>query len=146
MALGVVLLAKYILFCRLTGSGTFIWIIFISGLSRALLVNLLLGLPYARPESGMGRPFTEGASAKHLLCAHLFILFAIVYFGPIGLALWLVGWATMMLLKTRFEKTFGGITGDLLGASNELLEAWLLLLCALPGPVLENYMGWKWFF
>jgi adenosylcobinamide-GDP ribazoletransferase len=146
LALGVVLLAKYIFFCRLVGSGTFIWIIFISGLSRALLVNLLVGLPYARPESGMGRPFTEGASVKRLLCAHLFLLFAIVYFGPIGLALWSIGCAATMLLKARFKKTFGGITGDLLGAGNELLETLLLMLCALPGPGLQNHLGWKFLF
>ena len=146
LALVAVLLAKFIFFLRLINSGTFVWVVLISGVSRALLVTLLVGLPYARPEPGMGQPFVAGVSFKRLLYANLFLLPAIFYFGVIGLALWLVGWAAIMLLKTRFKKTFGGITGDLLGASNELLETLLLLLCALPGPGLQNYLGWNWLF
>jgi adenosylcobinamide-GDP ribazoletransferase len=146
LALIVVLLAKFIFFARLLQSGTFIWIIFVSGLSRALLVALLFGLPYARSEPGMGQPFALGASYKRLLYAHLFLLLSCIYFGPIGLGLWGIGWTAALFLRSRFKKTFGGITGDLLGASNELLETLLLMLCALPGPVLQNYLGWRMFF
>ncbi|RPI78691.1 MAG: hypothetical protein EHM45_05605, partial [Desulfobacteraceae bacterium] len=144
LALVATLLAKYIFFLRLVASGTFVWVILIAGISRALMVDLLVGLPYARPESGMGQPFVAGASFKRLLGAYLFLLLAVVYFGPIGLVLWLIGWIMTLLLKARFKKTFGGITGDLLGASNELLETLLLLLCALPGPSLQNVLGWSW--
>jgi cobalamin synthase len=38
----------------------------------------------------------------------------------------------------------GGITGDLLGACNEIIEVVLLVLVAAPGGVVMNYTGWGW--
>jgi cobalamin synthase len=38
----------------------------------------------------------------------------------------------------------GGITGDLLGAGNEIVEVTLLLIAAILGPQLPAYTGWGW--
>jgi cobalamin synthase len=40
----------------------------------------------------------------------------------------------------------GGITGDLLGAANEIIEVTLLLVLAAPGAVIMRYTGWGWVF
>jgi cobalamin synthase len=40
----------------------------------------------------------------------------------------------------------GGVTGDLLGAGNEIIETGLLLLAAAPGSALMDYTGWGWVF
>jgi cobalamin synthase len=38
----------------------------------------------------------------------------------------------------------GGITGDLLGAGNEIIEVTLLLLAAILGNQLPGCIGWGW--
>jgi cobalamin synthase len=38
----------------------------------------------------------------------------------------------------------GGITGDLLGAGNEIIEVTLLLLAAILGSQLDTHIGWGW--
>ena len=51
-------------------------------------------------------------------------------FGPAGVFLLALGWGITGLLKIWFKKNFGGVTGDLLGTTNELVETALLLICA----------------
>jgi adenosylcobinamide-GDP ribazoletransferase len=146
MALILALMAKWIAFERILIIGSFIWLLPIFALSRGMMVDLITTLPYAREGEGMARSFVKGASPKHRLASNLISLGICLPFGPVGLAFFGIAGFMTFLFKGRCRKRFGGITGDLLGTANEMLETCLLMVCALPGKILLYYTGWAWVF
>ena len=144
LALILALMARWVAFERILGAGSFIWLLPIFALSRGMMVYLITTLPYARAEEGMAKPFVKGASPKHRLASHLICLGICLPFGPLGLAFFVFAGFVTWLFKVRCLKRFGGITGDLLGTANEMVEICLLLICALPGKSILNYTGWAW--
>ena len=144
LALIVTLLAKWIAFERIVASGSILWIILLLILSRDMMVELIATLPYARKGDGMGRDFVAGASQGRRFVSHGLGLIFSLPFGPIGPALFLLSLLLTQAYRRTCQKAFGGITGDLLGAWNEMLEVILLLLCALPGKDILSYTGWGW--
>jgi len=98
---------------------------------RWSLVFLLFMFPYARP-SGKGKTFSEGINLKIFITATVFPLScAVIFFGISGI--WVMVFAMLIaFLFGRFiVKKVGGITGDSLGASCELVEAAVLFLIAI---------------
>jgi adenosylcobinamide-GDP ribazoletransferase len=144
LALILALMAKWVAFERILDTGSTIWLLPILALSRGMMVYLITILPYARAEEGMAKPFVKGASPKHRLASHLICLGICLPFGPLGLAFFVFGGFVTWLFKMRCLKRFGGITGDLLGTANEMVEICLLLICALLGKSILNYTGWVW--
>ncbi len=144
LALILVLTAKWFAFERLLASGFIIVIPVIMIVSRDMLVELQLTLPYARSEEGMAGPFVEGASNVHRIISHVVTLGICLAFGPLGFALFVSALLMAKIFGARCRKQFGGITGDLLGTANEMLEIVLLVLCALPGPSILCYTEWSW--
>lgn len=146
LALIMAVLAKWLAFERLLYSRSGIWLLLIFALSRGAMVDLITSLPYARIGEGMGRPFVEGASLKHRFTSLFLCLLFSIPFGPLGLALFGLAWLMTWVFGTRCRRNFGGITGDLLGTANEMVEVSLLMICALPGKNVLYYTGWKWIF
>jgi len=146
LALIVVLFAKWIAFERLLSSGSIIWVLAIFILSRDMMVELITTLPYARAGEGMAKPFIRQASIKHRLTSHIISFFFCLTFGPLGLVLFAIGWFQAQVFGIRCRNQFGGITGDLLGTANEMLEVTLLIICALPGKSILYFTGWAWVF
>jgi len=144
IALVLMLTAKWIAFNRLCCSGTVIWILPAFVLSRAMMVELATALPYARKEGGTGQIFVTGASSTYRNISRLFCLIFCGLFGPAGLALFMVALIIAWVYGVRAKQRFGGITGDLLGASNEITGGILLMTCALPGKSILDYTGWAW--
>ncbi len=142
LALILALTAKWLAIQKILSSGSLILLPIILAVSRGMLVELQLTLPYARAEGGMAGPFAEGASNKHRGAAHILTLGICLAIGPMGLALFVIAWLTARLLGARWKKQFGGFTGDLLGTTNEITEILLLTLCALPGKNIHAYLGW----
>jgi len=146
LALIVALFAKWIAIERLISCGTGIWLIPIFVISRAMMVELMTTQKYARTGDGMGRPFVMKASARQRVLSHLAAVVLCIPFGPCFLPLFGLGWVETWLFGVRCRNAFGGITGDLLGTADEMVEITLLMICAFLGDELTAFTGWGWLF
>ncbi|HNR87002.1 MAG TPA: adenosylcobinamide-GDP ribazoletransferase [Spirochaetota bacterium] len=107
-------------------------------LSRWAMTATAVICPYARPEGGLGKGFVEEAGVVELVIA---CASAIAIGGA------LLGWrfalpasaaiASTALYAIFMKKKIGGITGDTLGALNELVET-IALASFLALPVLAH--------
>ncbi|MEN7972867.1 MAG: adenosylcobinamide-GDP ribazoletransferase [Verrucomicrobiota bacterium] len=125
IALVLTLLMKAALFFSLLQADAAWCIVAAMVVSRTAQVFQCVTLPYARP-SGTAAASVQQATTRHLgvalaLCAALLLLK-----GIIGLALLPIGLAAAFLWGLYCKKRVGGITGDLLGATNEGVEITVL--------------------
>jgi adenosylcobinamide-GDP ribazoletransferase len=110
-------------------------------------IALLIGMPvvgrwamvmgafhvtYARSEGGLAQPFLAHLSWRHLCVATVTAgLVLMLLLGPwMALGSLLIGTALVRLSTAWFHRMFGGVTGDLLGATNEVAE--ILFIVIVP--------------
>ena len=110
-------------------------------------IALLIGMPvvgrwamvmgafhatYARSEGGLAQPFLAHLFWQHLCVATVTAgLVLTLLLGPwAALGSLLIGAALIRLSTLWFHRMFGGITGDLLGATNEVAE--ILFIVIVP--------------
>ncbi len=132
MALMLVLLGKWACIAELIETGALTWVFAALMFSRACQVYLAVALSYARPEGGTAAAFVAEADERSMWIAAGVAL-------AVSLALGL-GWGAVMAAVAVFaaakgfavwcKRRVGGITGDLLGAANELMELLVLFLGA----------------
>ena len=143
-AIALSLLLKAAALTRLAGPGLQWWWIAVPFIvSRAVLVILAVVLPYARGEGGTGAAFVNNASRRHLVAAvlsGLILCFALA--GGGGVIAMLAAQLFAIFLAGRLNRALGGVTGDLLGMANELVETGLLLAIAALSPYLEH-LDWR---
>jgi adenosylcobinamide-GDP ribazoletransferase len=91
------------------------------------------GASYARAEGGLAAPFLAHLSARHVLGATLVVLCLMVWsFGAApALAVLLFGGLFSRVTTFFYHHFLGGITGDTLGATNELMEVSFVLFMPL---------------
>ena len=143
LALVLILGAKWVAIARLVESGTAVWIVAAYVISRTAQVELAVALPYARAEGGTARGFIKDARGVHRLVAWaLALVIVAVVCGPVGAGALVGGWLVARALAWRFMKMLGGVTGDILGATSELVETAILLACAAAGSHLVAHTGW----
>ena len=102
-------------------------------LARCAMMLAIHRLPYARPEGGTGHAFFE---APIRLSDFLWIALPAVLSALLGwraLVLWAAWAAAVWLLVAFFRRRIGAITGDMLGAVAEVLEACLCVALAVGG-------------
>jgi adenosylcobinamide-GDP ribazoletransferase len=87
---------------------------------------------YARSEGGLAQPFLAHLSWQHLCAATIAAGVALtLLLGPwAALGSLLIGATLVRLLTAWFHRMFGGVTGDLLGATNEISE--ILFIVIVP--------------
>jgi adenosylcobinamide-GDP ribazoletransferase len=100
-------------------------------LSRFAMVLASYRASYPRKEGGLGRPFLENVTLREILIASLFSLslsiLLVRVLAPVYIAVMLV---IVGALRRLGNCSLGGITGDVLGAINEITEIVLLCLAA----------------
>jgi len=144
LALILATLIRWLAIERLLSFDAAICLIPLLAISRGMMVQLITTLPYARTGEGMGRPFVMGASARHRILGHGITLALCIPFGPFFLLLWCLAWVETWLFGRRCRHSFGGVTGDLLGTANEMVELTLLMICGFFGDLLFSFTGWAW--
>ncbi len=140
IALVLAVVIKLVIFERLLSNGSIIWILIIPAVSRGILVEMMTTMPSARAGEGMAGPFICNASMRHRIISHVLALLISIIPGVAGLVFYVAAFIIAIVLKSIFIRQFNGITGDLLGASNEILEIVMLAMCAIPGKAIVGYM------
>jgi adenosylcobinamide-GDP ribazoletransferase len=88
---------------------------------------------YARAEAGLAAPFLTHLSGRQVLGATMVVLSLLVWaLGALpALAALSIGGLSSRLATAFYQRVLGGVTGDTLGATNELVEVSFVLL--MPG-------------
>lgn len=103
-------------------------------LARYAMAVLGTTLPYARTDGGTAASFVRHATLRSLLMALAVALgLSWLIAGRAGLGLWGVASGVALLLRTVFFRTLGGVTGDALGATGEIVES-VVLCCGVAWP------------
>lgn len=127
LSLILVLLVKFAFFLAAGEQGWRYEFVLFPVLSRWGMVFLAYLSDYARPEGGLGQAMTTGVSPRTAAGAGASALvLAVLVLGLKGLVLWAGAGAVIYLLSLYFRRALGGITGDVLGAANEIVEAAVL--------------------
>ena len=89
--------------------------------------------PYARAEGGLAAPFLTHLSWRHVAISTLVLAIGLAgCFGAVGASLIVLSGTVVVLVNWRACRGwFGGITGDTLGAVNEMIEILFLLFVPL---------------
>ena len=90
---------------------------------RGAVVHLAYRIPYARPQAGLGTPYTTHLDFPTVAAALVFGAALSFLCGPAGFASFLTVWAWVAFLRVYFRRKLGGITGDVLGFAEETGEA-----------------------
>jgi len=106
---------------------TLMLLLIIPSYSRAAMLFGIKGLGYGRKETGTGFDFFEkGIGLKDF--AFILIPMALsLFLGYKGLVLNLVFFIMVISILSFYKKKLNCITGDMLGAMNEIIEAFLFL-------------------
>lgn len=130
--ISLLLLLKYASLHALTPATLGPTLVLMTTLSRYAMVQLACFSRYARVTGGLGEPFVRGVRQQHFLGALGLALGSVLLIGGwrgLGLGL-VVGLATLGMQRYTHHR-LGGITGDVLGATNELSETLVLVLATL---------------
>lgn len=97
-------------------------LIVVGAISRVGPALLLAALPYARPEGGVATAFSRGSWIRALVAFAVAVVLSAYLLQWVGLVLVAALLLVIAILGDRFRHWLGGVTGDTLGCSVEILE------------------------
>jgi adenosylcobinamide-GDP ribazoletransferase len=137
MGLVIVLLLKYSLFLEVIHQGWFRSFLIMGVLSRWAMVLAAFSGRYAR-EEGTARPFIGQIRRSWFIgSTGITVGFAWIIFKGPGLLALLPVFLFVFLCLHYLKLKIGGLTGDALGALNEITEILVLLLITIAAPFME---------
>lgn len=130
LALAVVLGGKYLALASLSPSLLFValWIGHI--FARASVLPLAASLAYAREGQAANKPVADGIGWIQVTAGAVLAFVLVAPFGMLALCAALASVVVVMLAGAYFRAQLGGITGDTLGAANQVVELACYLVCA----------------
>jgi adenosylcobinamide-GDP ribazoletransferase len=121
---------RYAALMALPQSNRFALLLCMPAVGRWAMVMGGIGAPYARREGGLAQPFLQQLSGRDVLGATAVL--GIAYVLSVGLVGALIGCVVIAVvargLTALAQKLLGGVTGDTLGATNEVAEIVFLLI------------------
>ena len=111
----------------------FLALIIIPALSRSSLLFGLRFLPYARNEGRTGRDFFKQKLSPLSFAGVLLPLALSIWLGVRGLLLVFAFFTLVGCTLVYYRKKINGVTGDMLGAMTETIEAALFLIVSAGG-------------
>lgn len=125
-------LLKYACLRTIPFDAMLLTLILMTTLSRYSMAQLACFSPYASVTGGLGEPFVRGVRQDHFRTALLFTLLIVLVCGQTpGMLIGLLVSLATVGYQHYFRKRLGGITGDVLSATNEVNEALVLLLATM---------------
>jgi adenosylcobinamide-GDP ribazoletransferase len=122
LALVMTLALKYVFLLQVDPQVFHFMVLALPIVGRSTMGILLFGTRYAR-EEGLGNLFIgKTRPVDSLITGSLGLLMIFTVLGLKGILAFLLVIATMRLFRFHVERLLGGITGDVLGAVNELSE------------------------
>jgi adenosylcobinamide-GDP ribazoletransferase len=108
-----------------------LYLLIIPAYSRGAMMFGIQCLKYGRPDGGMGTDFFSRKPPTWALWTILLPIFISGWLGWHAIALNVSFMAMTILILFYYERRLGCVTGDMLGAMVEVLEAWLLLVACI---------------
>jgi adenosylcobinamide-GDP ribazoletransferase len=133
--MGLILLigAKYLALDQIPNPSTPFTLILMAVMGRNAMVLVCFRSPYARSEGGLAKPFVENLRTREVLISSALTFgIAFLLIGVKGIAISLGVGVFSLGYRYFFIKKLSGVTGDVLGAANELAELLCLLLLVIP--------------
>ncbi len=98
-------------------------------ISRWSMVQLIYLAPYARPEGGLGKVFKENVKRGEMaLAAVTSLVLSVLLLRYWGALIWVIIGVFTLGIQALFQRKIGGVTGDVLGAANEVNEVLALVI------------------
>ena len=127
---GLILLigAKYLALEQIVGPSIPYSLILMTVMGRNSMVWVCFRSPYARAGGGLAKPFVENLATREMIISSASALgIGLLLRGLDGVMVFLGIGLFSLVFRLFFLKKLGGVTGDILGAANELSE----LLCLI---------------
>jgi len=128
---GLILLigAKYLVLDQITGPSIPGSLILMTVMGRNSMVWVCFRSPYARTGEGLAKPFAENLTSREMILSSASAIgLGLVIWGLEGVLVFIGIGLFSLVFRLFFLKKLKGITGDILGAANELSEVLCLLL------------------
>jgi adenosylcobinamide-GDP ribazoletransferase len=98
-------------------------------ISRWSMVQLIYLSAYARPEGGLGKVFKENVKrGEMVLATATSLILSVLLLRYWGVLIWLIVGVFTLGIRALFQRKIGGVTGDVLGAANEVNEVLALVI------------------
>jgi adenosylcobinamide-GDP ribazoletransferase len=121
--------AKYLALDQITGPSIPNSLILMTVMGRNSMVWVCFRSPYARTGEGLAKPFAENLTSREMILSSASaIAMGLVIWGLKGVLVFIGIGLFSLLFRLFFLRKLKGITGDILGAANELSEVLCLLL------------------
>ena len=124
--------AKYFSLDQLPGELILSCLILMTVMGRHSMVLVCYRSPYARSGGGLAKPFTENLGPLETAISAGTALGIVLWLGGVK-GIFIFSGVTLFSLGYRlfFVKKLGGVTGDILGAANEVAELLCLVLLVI---------------